>query len=202
MFNKVIPLLICLLVSKLYSSSEANKHTLFWIDLEMTGLSPEKDLIVQSAAIVTDDNLNIIAECPERIIHHALLPEMDPFVVAMHTKSGLLEKIKVSENKLGDVEEELITFCTTHCKSKGTQLCGNSIWKDRAFLEKQMPRFVALFHHQMIDVSSIGGVAWRWYPEECKQFKKEKKHTSQEDILQSIAELKYFKENIFKNKHD
>lgn len=200
MLHRITLLSTCLLTVTFYAADEAGKHTMVWLDLEMTGLSTENDLILQSAAIVTDDNLEIVAECPEREVHYDALPEMDPYVLDMHTKSGLLEKVKQSQHTLGGVEDELISFVKAHCKTKNTQLCGNSIWKDRQFLEKHMPRFVALFHHQMIDVSAIGGMAWRWYPEECKKFKKEKKHTSRADIIQSIEELKHFRAHVFKNK--
>jgi len=202
MLHRITLLSLCLLTVAIYAADETGKHTLLWLDLEMTGLSAENDLILQSAAIVTDDNLEIVAECPEREVHYDALPKMDPYVFAMHTTSGLLDKVEQSKLTLPEVEDELISFVKAHCKSKNTQLCGNSIWKDRQFLEKHMPRFIALFHHQMIDVSSIGGVAWRWYPEECKKFQKQKTHTSRKDILQSIEELKHFREHIFKNKQN
>lgn len=190
--------LFSLYMITVYACDESPKHTMFWLDLEMTGLNPQKDLILQSAGIITDNDLNIVAESPERVMRYDELPEMSKYVHQMHTTSGLLQQVKTSHYTVPEVEQELIAAFKANCKPGWTQLCGNSIWKDREFLALHMPTFLALFHHQMIDVSSIGGMAWRWFPEECKGFKKQKKHTSREDILESIAELRYFRNQVFK----
>jgi len=174
------------------------KHTLLWLDLEMTGLSPERDTILQCAVLVTDDQLKPVAEGVEYVIHHTpeMLTSMHQEVRAMHTKSGLLERISQSPHALAVVEQALIGFFNTHCEPHKTLLCGNSIWVDRAFLKRYMPRFESLFFYRMIDVSTIKELALRWYPK-LPQFKKQKQHTALADISESIAELSYYKKHIF-----
>lgn len=175
------------------------KQTLLWLDLEMTGLSPERDEILQVAAMVTDDTLNVVAEGTEYVIHHdaSALAHMDSKVRAMHTNSGLLTAVQESQLKIADVEQKLIAYFIEHCKPHKTLLCGNSIWVDRAFLKKYMPQFEALFFYRMIDVSTIKELASRWYPQ-LPNFEKQKKHTALSDLHESIEELRYYRKNIFK----
>jgi oligoribonuclease len=175
------------------------KQTLLWLDLEMTGLSPEQDSILQCAALVSDDQLNSVAEGVEYVIHHnpEALVSMHQEVRAMHTKSGLLDRVYQSSHNLADVEQKLINFFNTHCEPHKTLLCGNSIWVDRAFLKRRMPRFEVLFFYRMIDVSTIKELALRWYPK-LPPFKKQKNHTALADISESITELSYYREHIFK----
>jgi oligoribonuclease len=174
------------------------KHTLFWLDLEMTGLNPEKDVILQCAALVSNNVLEQVADGIEYSIHQQpeLLQIMDPFVAKMHTKSGLLEKVQQSTHSMSQVEKYLIAFFKQHCIPGETLLCGNSIWVDRSFLKKQMPEFESLFYYRMIDVSTIKELAIRWYPS-IPIFKKQKKHTALADIQESINELAYYKQHIF-----
>jgi oligoribonuclease len=174
------------------------KQTLLWLDLEMTGLSPEQDSILQCAALVTDDQLKPVAEGIEYSIQHnaEALAHMHHEVRSMHTKSGLLDRVSQSPHTRADVEQKLINFFHTHCEPRKTLLCGNSIWVDRAFLKRHMPRFEALFFYRMIDVSTIKELALRWYPK-LPQFKKQKQHTALADISESIAELRYYREHIF-----
>jgi oligoribonuclease len=175
------------------------KQTLLWLDLEMTGLLPERDSILQCAALVTDDQLQPVADGIEYIIHQRdnAFESMHHEVQAMHTKSGLLDRVSQSPHTLADVEQKLINFFNTHCEPHKTLLCGNSIWVDRTFLKKHMPRFEALFFYRMIDVSTIKELALRWYPT-LPQFKKQKQHTALADISESIAELGYYRKHIFK----
>jgi len=174
------------------------KHTLLWLDLEMTGLSPATDTILQCAALVTDNQLSPVAEGVEYTINHTpeMFAKMDQSVRAMHASSGLLERVTKSSYTLADVENQLIAFFNTHCEPHQTLLCGNSIWVDRAFLKHHMPRFEALFHYRMIDVSTIKELALRWYPK-LPPFTKQKKHTALADIAESIAELSYYRNHIF-----
>ncbi len=174
------------------------KQTLLWLDLEMTGLSPEADAILQCAALVTDDQLNPVGDGIEYVIHHTQesFVHMSDFVRTMHIKSGLLERVQKSSSSIEAVEDKLIAFFNEHCEPQKTLLCGNSIWVDRTFLKKHMPRFEALLHYRMIDVSTIKELAHRWYPQ-TQDFKKVKNHTALEDLQESIAELVYYKKTIF-----
>lgn len=174
------------------------KQTLLWLDLEMTGLSPETNTILQCAALVTDDQLNPVCDGVEYVIHHThvQLSTMHDFVRAMHTKSGLLERVQQSPDTLDAVEHKLVAFFNEYCEPQKTLLCGNSIWVDRMFLKKYMPRFEALFHYRMIDVSTVKELAHRWYPKN-EEFKKVKNHTALEDLRESVAELIYYKNRIF-----
>lgn len=179
-------------------SDTVMKQSLLWLDLEMTGLNPEKDVILQCAAIVTNDSFDIVAEGVEYTIHQSseCFIDIDPVVVKMHTKSGLLERVKQAKFNLSHVEELLINFFNQHCIPGKTLLCGNSIWVDRSFLKKQMPRFEALFYYRMIDISTLKELANRWYPH-LPKFEKQKKHTALADIKESIAELAYYKKHMF-----
>jgi oligoribonuclease len=197
MFKKMILLLLCALTVS--AADKGDKHTLLWIDLEMTDLSPEKDLIIQAAAMVTDDDLNVVAEFPEQEIHYDKLPEMNSFVVNMHTKNGLLEKMKKTTTTLSDVEDGLIKFYNTHCAAKNDEqkpiLCGHCVWHDRKFLDIHMPKFAALLHYVILDVAAYEEGVKRWHPEEYKKREKsESNHTARWDIVQSIADLKFYKQ--------
>ncbi len=176
------------------------KHTLLWLDLEMTGLLPEKDCILQCAVAVTDDQLSVVTQGVEYVISTApeALAHMHHDVLTMHTKSGLLERIAQSKLSLVHVEDALIAFFNTYCEPQKTLLCGNSIWVDRTFLRRHMPRLEALFYYRMVDVSTIKELVVRWYPT-LTPFPKKKNHTALADLHESIAELGYYKENIFCN---
>jgi len=177
------------------------KHTLLWLDLEMTGLVPARDQILQCAATVTDDALNLLTDGVEYVIHYdeRALAHMEPMVRSMHTSSGLLARVTESQLSLQQAEDKLIEFFNQYCEPKKTLLCGNSIWVDRAFLRHHMPRFEALFFYRMIDVSTIKELTLRWYPQ-LPQFEKQKRHIALSDVHESIAELKYYKEHVFVKK--
>jgi oligoribonuclease len=173
-------------------------HSLVWIDLEMTGLDPERHLILEIASIVTDGQLNVLAEGPDLVIHYdpSALSTMDEWSRAHHQSSGLLSRIEASSYSCGQAEAQTLDFLSTYCKKGRSPLCGNSIYQDRRFLVKHMPRLEAFFHYRNIDVSSVKELVKRWYPE-LASFKKKKDHLALSDIRESIEELRYYREKVF-----
>lgn len=171
---------------------------LVWIDLEMTGLDPEKMVILEIASIVTDADLNIIAEGPNIAINYPddILDNMEEWSRVQHQSSGLTDRVKKSEYDCAHAENETLEFISTHCSSGETHLCGNSIWQDRRFLVKYMPELESFFHYRMIDVSSIKALALKWYPD-LPLYEKKKAHLALNDIYESINELKYYRDKIF-----
>jgi oligoribonuclease len=172
---------------------------LVWVDLEMTGLDPESCAIVEIATIVTDQDLAVLAEGPCLVIRPPddALARMNAFVRDLHQRSGLLERIHASTVTLADAQRETLSFLEQHA-SKGTSpLCGNSVWKDRAFLEKYMPDVVAFLHYRMIDVSTVKELVRRWYPPPLHAPKKREVHRALDDIRESIAELEWYRGKVF-----
>jgi oligoribonuclease len=171
---------------------------LIWIDLEMTGLDPEKMVIIEIASIVTDDNLNIVAEGPNLAIRHSeeVLMGMEEWSMTHHTASGLLDRARASAYDCLQAEKETLKFVQQHCKKDDSPLCGNSVWQDRRFLTKYMPGLEGFFHYRIVDVSSIKELVRRWYPS-MPPYEKNKSHMALEDIRESINELKYYREKIF-----
>ena len=183
------------------SAMAYRQNVLVWMDLEMTGLTPEKDVIVEIATIITDDNLNIIAEGPDLVIHHSdeVLSVMDPFVVDMHTKSGLLELIKQSTITLEQAGQQTLEFIKQHVpEERSVPLCGNSIGTDRRFLARYLPEIENYLHYRCVDVSSIKELVRRWYQgtDNIRPFKAGK-HRALDDIQESINELRFYRENVF-----
>jgi len=174
---------------------------LVWMDLEMTGLDHESDVIVEIATIVTDDNLEIIAEGPDLVIHQAddVLARMDPFVVDMHTKSGLLEQIKASEVSLEAAGAATLEFIQQHVPEAATvPLCGNSIGTDRRFLTAYLPDIENYLHYRSIDVSSVKELVKRWYPNvDADRPRGQGSHRALDDIRESIREMAYYREHVF-----
>lgn len=173
---------------------------LIWIDLEMTGLNSERDVIVEIATIITDNSLTVIAEGPSCIIYQPenILAGMDEWPRKQHTKSGLLDKIRSSQTTLKKAEHETLEFVRAHCTPQTAPLCGNSVYQDRAFLRKYMPTLNAFTHYRLIDVSSIKELVRRWYPNNTQaQFKKTDSHRALTDIQESIAELRHYKKYFF-----
>ncbi|MCX5922834.1 MAG: oligoribonuclease [Candidatus Dependentiae bacterium] len=182
----------------------ASDKNLVWIDLEMTGLRPEIDVIVEIATIITDDQLNIIAEGPSLVIHQPeeKLAAMDEFVVKMHTKSGLIAKIRESAVSPEQAEQETLAFIMEHCNKGKALMAGNSIWQDRAFLYVHMPSILAFLDYRLIDVSSVKKLVQYWYPKNPNlQFKKPDNHRALEDVQQSIEELKHYRKHFFINEN-
>lgn len=174
-------------------------NNLFWLDLEMTGLDPQKDHILEIAVLVTDKDLQVIKEGPSFAIQQPpeYLAHMDDYVRNLHTDSGLLNRVADSTTSIGLAEREIMSFFFTYCISGITILCGNSIWVDRSFLKRYMPHLDACFHYRMIDVSSCKELAKRWYPE-LPPFEKKKAHRAMEDVYESLEELKHYRATIFK----
>lgn len=175
---------------------------LVWMDLEMTGLEPDRHVIVEIATIVTDDDLTIVAEGPDLVVHanDAQLAEMDDFVVDMHTRSGLLELIQGSSITLEEASEQTFDFIKQHIKkARSVPLCGNSIGTDRRFLDVYMPEIENYLHYRSVDVSTIKELARRWNLEVMKGVpQKQTSHRALDDIRESIAELKHYRDHLFK----
>ena len=171
---------------------------LVWIDLEMSGLNPDRNVILEIASIVTDGDLELIAEGPNMAIHYPeeTLLEMEEWSRRHHTDSGLLDRAMASEFDCGLAELETLKFLSGYVRQGESPLCGNSIWQDRRFLARYMPDLEAFFHYRMIDVSSIKELVKRWYPS-IPVYEKKKAHMALSDIKESINELKYYRQNVF-----
>jgi oligoribonuclease len=177
------------------------QQVLVWMDLEMTGLEPARHVIVEIATLVTDDELNIIASGPDLVIHHdeAVLAEMDAVVVEMHTKSGLLDLIRASNVTLADAGAQTLEFIQAHVtEARKVPLCGNSIGMDRRFLAAYLPEIEEYLHYRSVDVSTIKELVKRWYPTlNNTRPRKVGAHRALDDIMESIVELKYYREHVF-----
>ena len=171
---------------------------LIWIDLEMTGLDPEKMVIIEIATVVTDNNLEVVAEGPNIAINYPneILDSMEEWSMTQHKASGLLDQVRASPYDLWRAEQETLEFLSVHCNKGESPLCGNSIWQDRRFLKKYMPKLEELFHYRVIDVSSIKEIVIRWYPS-IPPYQKKDAHLALSDILESIDELKYYRRMVF-----
>jgi oligoribonuclease len=171
------------------------------MDLEMTGLEPGRHVIVEIATLVTDDDLNIIAEGPDLVVHQdeAALAEMDPVVVDMHTRSGLLDAIRASTLSLADAGEQTLEFIQTHVtEARRVPLCGNSIGMDRRFLAAYLPQIEEYLHYRSVDVSTIKELVKRWYPAlNSSRPRKAGSHRALDDIRESIAEMAFYREHVF-----
>ena len=174
---------------------------LVWMDLEMTGLDPERDTIVEIATIVTDDDLNVVAEGPDLVIHQPpeALAAMEPVVVQMHTNSGLLEAIAASTVTLEEAGAATLDFIRQHVPTPRTvPLCGNSIGTDRRFLVRYLPDIEEHLHYRSVDVSTVKELARRWYPDALAELpRKATAHRALDDIRESIAELAYYRQRVF-----
>jgi oligoribonuclease len=177
-----------------------NANNLIWVDLEMTGLDPRHDRIIEIATVVTDANLNVIAEGPVFAVHQSdeLLNGMDEWNTRQHNQSGLVRRVQDSKITEAMAEAEMLAFLQKHTLSGKSPMCGNSIWQDRRFLSAYMPELEKYFHYRMVDVSTIKELALRWAPSIYNGFKKESAHLALSDIHDSINELKYYRENLLK----
>ena len=178
----------------------ADEKNLVWLDLEMTGLDPEKDVILEIATVVTDSQLNILAEGPCLALHQPddTLDGMDPWCVDQHGKSGLTQRCRDSRVSVLDAQARTLEFLSHWCAAGKSPLCGNTIGQDRRFLVKYMPRLHDFFHYRSIDVSSIKELVQRWYPESKYEYSKSKQHLSLEDVRESIAELVHYRKTVFR----
>ena len=176
------------------------QNNLVWLDMEMTGLDPDRDRIIEVAIVVTDSQLNAVTQAPVLVIHQAdaILDAMDEWNKSTHARSGLIDKVKVSTLTESAAEEQLLAFLAQHVPSRTSPMCGNSICQDRCFLARHMPRLEAYFHYRNLDVSTLKELAKRWTPEVAKGLVKPGKHEALADIYESIYELRYYREHFLK----
>jgi oligoribonuclease len=177
---------------------DANR--LIWIDLEMTGLKPDADRIIEVALVITDHALETVAQAPVFVVHQddAALDAMDSWNKSTHARSGLIDKVKASTMTEADVELAALAFLREHVPAKASPMCGNTICQDRRFLARFMPALEDWFHYRSVDVSTLKELVRRWKPELMKGIPKEGKHEALADILESIAELRYYREHFLK----
>lgn len=175
------------------------KDQLVWIDMEMSGLNPDTDVVLEIALVLTDAALKITEVGPDLIVHQAaeLFQTMDKWNQEHHSKSGLWKAVQTSELSLKEAEDQILAFLEQHLQPKTSPLCGNSIAQDRLFLRKYMPRVHDYLHYRMIDVSSIKELVKRWYPEGPASPTKQGAHRALDDIKESIEELRFYRERYF-----
>lgn len=173
---------------------------LIWIDLEMTGLDPQKDHIIEIATLITDSKLNIIAEGPDLVIHqpNEVLQQMDAWNTQHHQQSGLTEKVQKSDLSLSDAQKQTLDFIGQYVAAKASPMCGNTVCQDRRFLYRCMPKLEAYFHYRHLDVSTVKELARMWAPAIFKGVNKESKHRALDDIKESLDELRYYRDHFFK----
>lgn len=175
-------------------------HTqrLVWLDMEMTGLDPDKERIIEVAVVVTEADLSLVAEGPVLVIHQSdkLLDSMDAWNKGTHGRSGLIDKVKASTLTEAQAEDILLDFLKEHLPAGKSPLCGNTISQDRRFMYRYMPRLESFFHYRNLDVSTLKELALRWKPEVVKSFVKHSKHEALADIYESIEELKHYREHF------
>ena len=175
-----------------------NEFNLIWVDMEMTGLDPDNDRIIEVAVVVTDSNLNVLAEGPVFAIHQPdeVLDRMDAWNKGTHGRSGLIDRVKASTVTEADAEKTLIDFLRHFVPAGKSPMCGNSICQDRRFMVRSMPKLENFFHYRNLDVSTLKELCKRWKPAIVSGFKKHQKHTALADIIESIEELRYYREHF------
>jgi oligoribonuclease len=177
-----------------------DNDNLIWLDMEMSGLSPDTDLILELAVVITDANLNVLGESPVLVVHQsdAVLDGMDAWNKSTHARSGLIDKVKASTLDEAAVTLQMIEFLKQFVAAGKSPMCGNSICQDRRFMARYMPDLEAYFHYRNLDVSVFKELARRWKPAVYSGFKKASKHEALADIYESIDELKYYREHFIK----
>ena len=175
-------------------------NNLIWVDMEMSGLQPDSDRVLELAAVMTDAQLNVLAESPVFVIHQsdAVLDGMDDWNKGTHGKSGLIDKVKTSVLTEEEAQSQMIAFLTQYVPAGKSPMCGNSICQDRRFMARHMPRLEAYFHYRNLDVSVFKELARRWRPKLYDGFKKTGNHTALADIYESIDELRYYREHFIR----
>ncbi|MBI2316194.1 MAG: oligoribonuclease [Betaproteobacteria bacterium] len=178
-----------------------DQNNLIWLDMEMTGLDPDTDRIIEVAIVITDSQLATIAEAPVLVVHQpdVVLDAMDQWNKGTHARSGLIDKVKTSALTEADVERMMLAFVAQHVPARTSPMCGNSICQDRRFLARWMKRLEAYFHYRNLDASTVKELARRWKPELAKGVTKQSKHEALADIHESIEELRYYRENFIRN---
>ena len=173
---------------------------LIWIDMEMTGLKPDSDRIIEVALVITDGELNTVAEAPVWVVHQAdeVLDAMDSWNKGTHGRSGLIEKVRTSVQDEAGVEAQALAFLQEHVPAKASPMCGNSICQDRRFLARHMPLLEDYFHYRNLDVSTLKELVRRWKPDLMKGVPKEGKHEALADVHESIMELKYYRREFIR----
>jgi oligoribonuclease len=173
---------------------------LIWIDMEMTGLKPDTDRVIEVALVVTDANLDVIAEAAVLVVRQddAALAAMDSWNQSTHARTGLIDKVRASTLTEGDVEERMLAFLREHVPPKASPMCGNTICQDRRFLARWMPALEDYFHYRNLDVSTLKELCKRWQPDVARGWTKQGKHEALADIYESIDELKYYREHFIK----
>lgn len=184
----------------LAKAAKPNEMNLIWVDMEMTGLDPDNDKIIEIAVVVTDMQLNILAEGPVFAIHQSdeVLNKMDAWNKGTHGRSGLIDRVKASTVTEADAEKALIAFLKSFVPAGKSPMCGNTICQDRRFMFRGMPKLEEFFHYRNLDVSTLKELCRRWKPALSSGFKKHQKHTALADIIESIEELKYYREHFIK----
>jgi oligoribonuclease len=177
-----------------------DSRNLIWIDLEMTGLDPDNDYIIEIATIVTDKDLHILAEGPVLAVHQedSVMAAMDDWNQKHHGQSGLIDRVKQTAVDDAEAEKQTLEFLQKWVPAGKSPMCGNSICQDRRFLYRYMPKLEAFFHYRNLDVSTLKELAARWAPEIQKGFQKRASHQAMDDVIESIDELKYYRENFIK----
>ncbi len=177
-----------------------DQNHLIWIDMEMTGLNPDTDRIIEVALIITDAQLTTVVEAPVLVVHQddSVLDGMDAWNKGTHGRSGLIDKIKLSTLNEAQVEAQMLAFLAQYVPMRISPMCGNSICQDRRFLARWMPKLEAYFHYRNLDVSTLKELVKRWRPELAKGLTKHGKHEALADIQESIEELKYYREHFLK----
>jgi len=179
----------------------ADQERLIWLDLEMTGLDPERERIIEIAGLVTDGQLNVVAEGPELVVHQpeALLAAMDDWNREHHGASGLTERVRASEVSEAQAEARMLAFLEEHCEKGVAPLAGNSVHQDRRFLRRYMPRIDDFLHYRIVDVSTLKELVRRWYPEvDAGAPPKKESHRAMDDIRESLEELRYYRAKAFR----
>ena len=177
-----------------------NDFNLVWVDMEMTGLDPDTARIIEVAVVITDSELNILAEGPVFVIHQPveIMDGMDAWNKGTHGRSGLIGRVRESTVTEADAETALIAFMRQYVGNSKSPMCGNTICQDRRFMVRGMPKLEAFFHYRNLDVSTLKELCKRWKPEIASGFKKHQKHTALADIIESIEELRYYREHFIK----
>ena len=179
-----------------------NPTHLLWLDMEMTGLVPESDRIIELAIVVTDADLNTVAEGPVLVVHQPdeVMNAMDNWNKGTHGKSGLIDRVKASHLSEADAEAQMLAFVKQYVPERTSPMCGNSICQDRRFMARYMPTLEAFFHYRNLDVSTLKELAKRWRPEVYASFKKAQKHTALADVHESIEELVHYRTHFLQSK--